>query len=150
MVAVNNYSVGRTIANAIRNQIEHIDCLGTLQPVLVVNELPIMPPDVVVCKASGKAGASVTAGTGLLLHTVPKGKTFYVNSVSIAAAASCSFELRDSVTVGGGTVRISSQLNTGVGVCVITFPTPIIFDDGLFLDVATTQIYNYTFSGYEL
>lgn len=105
-----------------------------------------------VSKTSSKNGQSLTAGTGALLYTVTGGKTFYMTQLSTghrqdANARGCEF--RDGTTIAG-TLKASQMAPGNVGSSTQTFPAPIPFTAGVFIDVdtAATQLV-WSFSGFE-
>lgn len=98
---------------------------------------------------SGKAGTALTAGTGALLYTVTGGKTLYVTSIDYGTfvAGGGAFELRDGLTIAGTVAYSSIGLQNAA--TVVALPTPVPFSTGVFVDVGTTQTYNFCLYGYE-
>jgi hypothetical protein len=106
---------------------------------------------VIVSKSSGKSGQAITAGTGILIYTVTGGKTLYVTSMSWGQANDANarrVEYRDGTTIAG-TIRGSAVQGANAS-CVQTFPTPVPFTSGIFLDIdATCNSLNWSFNGWE-
>lgn len=103
----------------------------------------------IISKSNTKAGTSITAGTGLQMHSVTASKTFYMTALSVRGAVTGqSFDVRDSATVSG-TPIIAGQCGNNADGWEQTFPTPIAFTTGAFLDVASTGTMWYSISGFE-
>ena len=97
--------------------------------------------------SNGKAGTSITAGTGALLHTTTPGKKFYMTSFSAWSSAIWGMEVRNGTTIAG---TLAANLR-GLADTLVTiqFPTPLEFDAGVFVDVGGTGAHGYCFSGWE-
>lgn len=106
----------------------------------------------IVPKSNGKAGTAITAGTGALLYTVTAGKTLFIQSLSIKSnfATGCGWELRDGTTIAGA-IKINGTSSSAIGGApfTITFPTPIPFTTGLFLDISDNSTIWWNFVGFE-
>lgn len=103
----------------------------------------------IVTVANGKAGTSITAGTGALLRTVTASKTYYVTSISLTAVGGGNnIELRDGTTIAG---TLKCQMSAAVATTTIcqTFPVPIAFTAGVFIDTSNTGTVGYCINGYE-
>lgn len=102
---------------------------------------------------SGKAGVSLTAGTGLTLITPTATKTLYITSITamVNFGGTLGFELRDGGS--GGTV-VYSWANIGDGTDLptthqLTFPTPLKFSTSMWLDATNNNTIVIGASGFE-
>jgi len=105
-----------------------------------------------IVKGNAKAGTSITAGTGLLIHTNTVGKTFYITSIVATANAATCFEIRDGTTIAGtlkGSFYVGSLGTGGTQSFSTNFSTPLALTTGLFLDLGTTTTINYLIIGFE-
>jgi len=104
-----------------------------------------------VQKTVAKAGQAITAGTGALLYTVTAGKTLYVTHMNFGNAAT-TYEVRDGTTIAGTLALTTySQGAGGTDQCTaqMSFPTPLKFTAGVFLDLGATSTIVWGFSGWE-
>lgn len=103
----------------------------------------------IVAKAtSTKAGVAIVSGTGLLLHTVTAGKTFYMTSCNLDSTVSVGVVLFDALTVTGSP-KFCAFDNVTYNTRNI-FPTPIPFTVGVVVDVSTgTADFRWSIEGYE-
>lgn len=101
----------------------------------------------IIAKSSSKDGTSVTAGTGILLHTVTTGKKFYLTGLSLGASIDNGFELNDGGVAGTLVYAAVRVANSGVEQ---NFTTPIEFSTDVFLDVSVTNAsVRWALSGWE-
>lgn len=100
-------------------------------------------------KSSTKTVISITAGTGINLHSVTGGKTFYLTQLSFSANNATTFDIRDSASVAG-TPIMCAQVGTAISM-PFTFTIPVKFSTGVWLDVGSTITNGATWmiSGYE-
>jgi microcystin-dependent protein len=98
-----------------------------------------------------KAGTSITAGTGALLYTVTSGKVFYLTHFSFASSngTATTIELQDSTTISQPATQLVGSVFTDKKMVQLTFPTPIRFSHGFFLDLGTTSTVVYNIIGWE-
>jgi len=104
---------------------------------------------------SGKAGVSITSGTGILVRTNTAGKSFYVTAfyLGVVGATNPTFDIRNGTTIAGTVVWSGGSLlgASDIGPIVVSLPTPIKFSTGIFLDTGNGGPHTivYAFSGYE-
>lgn len=109
----------------------------------------------IVMKASGKAGVSITSGTGTLVHTTTSGKTFYVTSIQLGVigATNPTFDIRDGKTIAGTLVWSGGCLVGGLSGTWLTLslPSPLKLSTGLLLDTGNGASHTivYGITGYE-
>lgn len=101
---------------------------------------------------TGKAPASITAGTGSLLYTVTAGKKFRVTSSKFwtTSATNSAVELRDGTTIAG-TVKQNGYIygGGGAGPDCQQYLVPVSYSTGVFVDVQNTCNLGYEIVGYE-
>lgn len=101
--------------------------------------------------ATISTGQSITAGTGIQVMTVTGGKIFYLTGFFYSQnsdANSNPFCLRDGTSVAGTLKFNGSGANSGL--VYYSFPVPIPFTTGIWLDVAVTKAFNtYGWVGFE-
>lgn len=95
-------------------------------------------------KSSTKTAISITSGTGINLYTVTAGKTFYLQTITFSANNATTFDVRDSASVAG-TPIVAAQVATAIS-SVITYPSPVKFSTGVWLDVGSTITNGATWS----
>jgi len=98
-----------------------------------------------------KAGTSITAGTGVLAYTVTANKVYYITSVTLSSsnATATTVEIQDSTTLSQPADQIVCCVPADKSSVHLTFPTPIRFSHGVFIDVGTTSTITYLINGWE-
>lgn len=105
-----------------------------------------------IAKSNTKAGTTITAGTGLLLHTVTGGKTFYLSSMNLTedGAGGGGWDIRDNTAIAGTPIIAQGMTNQAFPASVnMVFPVPIKFTTGVFLDLEQTGSVFWSIQGFE-
>lgn len=111
----------------------------------------------------GRTSVNITGRTtaDVNARTTTSGKTLYITSIEIIArndsiTAATNIDIRDSASAGTGTIKrsysVSASTNqSGANIVVTnTFPEPIPFSTGVFIDLTGgTPSMDYNFMGYE-
>lgn len=129
-------------------------------PVVLINPTFLSAkPDgvsqVALAKGNAKTGTAIIAGTGLLLYTVSANKTFYLTAMHVETGAAGSGPrgvVYDATSLTGSPIlnfMFPSNNVNSVQTVGHTFPTPVAFKNGVFIDVSANDTVYWYIVGWE-
>jgi len=150
---VSSYQLSQSAVTSA-NKVQIVTSAGVAVDTFVGGFAPPTATQTTTTKTNGIAGTAVTAATGVLIHTTTADSTYWVTSIGVGAVANNAFrvEFRDGTLISG-TLRVTMSLfNDGTGAVYwsqMTFPNPVEFATGVFVDTSSTVTIVWTIHGWE-